>query len=646
MPDTTPDLSAGVDTGVTLRASLVGLGGAVFLNVASILAFIESNADFCSDYCGAGIVIVFAIVCVGNLMVRQVREVWALTRPELTTVFIMVLLAGAIPTEGLCAFFIRGLVAPFYSSDMRMIEEMVPRIPTWLAPQGSETIRRFFEGLPKGASIPWDAWIVPMFFWLMFIVTLYFVSLCVMVVLRKQWVYNERLAYPVARLAVEMVEGQVETPDQPSIYRNWYLWLGAAIPIFFHAFQALHAIWPAVPFARLCGHRIRGLGLFNVWWDVNFPVIGFSYFIGLDVAFSLWFFYLFSTVENGILCYLGFIPGGDVQSYSRPPVAHQCTGGLIVLVIAIFWIGRKSIGDALRQAFCRGQPRTDQGEVMSYRTAVLGALIGFVFLARWLHFAGMSFWAAFLFMIAVFFILIGLTRAVTQAGIIFVKSPMLPAMFVLRTIGAKTLGPDNVAWFGHTMILFGDTRAQMMPFVANGLKLSDFVGQHKRRLAWVGGVTVLACIAASFFTLVGMAYTRGANNCRWILSPNLWGYGQTLSQVKNPTDVQVGRLAFTGIGAVFTLLLMYLQKWFAWWPFHPVGFVFSTNYGIARSWLGIFIGWLIKWTVLKVGGMRLYTSYMPFFIGLILGEFLSAGAFSALLYFAFDVQPPSFWPNL
>ena len=203
MPDPTPDLSDTGDTGVTLRATLVGLTGAVSLNVGSILAFIESNADFCSDYCGAGIVIVFAIVCVGNLMVRQVREAWALTRRELATVSIMVLVAGAIPTEGLCAFFIRGLVAPFYSSDTRMIEEMVPRIPIWLAPQGSETIRRFFEGLPKGASIPWDAWIVPMLFWLMFILTLYFVSLCVMVVLRKQWVYNERLAYPVARLAVE-----------------------------------------------------------------------------------------------------------------------------------------------------------------------------------------------------------------------------------------------------------------------------------------------------------------------------------------------------------------------------------------------------------------------------------------------------------
>ena len=258
----------------------------------------------------------------------------------------------------------------------------------------------------------------------------------------------------------------------------------------------------------------------------------------------------------------------------------------------------------------------------------------------------MSFWAALVFMLAVFSMLIGLTRAVTQAGIIFVKGPMLPAMFVLRTIGAKTLGPENVAWFGHTMILFGDTRAQMMPFIANGLKLSDMTGQHRRRLAWAAGLAILACIGASFYVLVYMAYTRGANNCRWILSPYLWGYGQTLSEVRNPTDVEPGRLAFTGIGALFTLMLMYMQKWFPWWPFHPIGFVFSTNYGIARSWLGIFLGWLVKWTVLKVGGMRLYNSYMPFFIGLILGEFISAGAFSCLLYFAFDAKLPSFWPNL
>ena len=646
MADTVREFTDGHPSGVTLRSALVGVAAGVVLDVGAILAYIESSADFCSDYCGAGMVIVFAVVCVGNLLLREVRASWAMTRAELIVVFICLLVAAAIPTEGLMGFFVRGVVAPFYRSDPRLVEEMVPRIPTWLAPQGSETIRCFFEGLPKGASIPWDAWIVPMFFWLLFILVLYFVSLCVLVVLRKQWVHHERLAFPVARLAVEMVEGQVETEGRPSIYRNWYLWMGAAIPTFFHAFQALNAIWPAVPFAKLCGHSVPGLRLFSVWWDVNFPVIGFSYFIGLDVAFSLWFFYLFCTVENGVLAYIGVGPGHDVQSYSRAPVAHQCTGGLIVLVLALLWIARRSIWEAVCGAFGAKGGRRDQDEVMSYRMALFGSFLGFLFMARWLQFAGMSYWAAFLFMLCVFFVLIGLTRAVTQAGIIFVKSPMLPAMLLLRTVGAKTLGGDNVSWLGHTMILFGDTRAQMMPFLANGLKLTEFVGKHRRRLAWVGGLTVLACIAASFVTLVGMAYTRGGNNCRWILSPSLWGYNQTLSQVKNPTDVEPFRLVFTAIGAAFTLLLMTMQKWFAWWPFHPVGFVFSTNYGIARSWLGIFIGWGVKWTVLKVGGMRLYKSYMPFFIGLILGEFLSAGAFTFLLYFGFDIQPPKFWPNL
>ncbi len=635
------------ETGVTPRAVFTGLVAAAALNIGSVLAFIESSSDFCSDYCGAGIVIVFALVCVGNLILKRALPGWALAPRELVVVFILVLISGAMPTEGLNGFFVRGVVAPFYVSNPRIASEMVPRIPRWLAPQGDEPVRWFFDGMPRGASIPWDAWIIPLFFWLLFIFTLYFVSLCVLVVLRKQWVEHERLAFPVARLAIEMVEGQVESPGKPSIYRRGLLWLGAAIPTFFHTFQALHAIWPGVPFSKLCGYRVPGLGLFNVWWDVNFPVIGFSYFISLDVAFSLWFFYLLCTVENGVLNYVGVIPEGhDVQSYSGPAVAHQTFGGLIVLVLALLWVARKHIGSVFREAVRPSTPPADADEVLPYRVAVFGALIGFLFLARWLQFAGMSFWCAFLFMLTVFILLIALTRAVTQAGIIFVKSPMLPAMFLLRSIGAKTLGPDNVAWFAHTMILFGDTRAQMMPFLANGLKLADWVGARKRRLAWAIGLVIVASFAASFYTLVYCAYTRGANNCRWILSPWLWGYGQTLSQVQNPTDVNPLRLVFTGLGALITLGLMWMQKWFAWWPFHPIGFVFSTNYGIARSWLGIFLGWLIKLTVLRVGGMSLYNRGLPFFVGLILGEFISAGAFTALLYFGFDVQPPRFWPNL
>ena len=40
-----------------------------------------------------------------------------------------------------------------------------------------------------------------------------------------------------------------------------------------------------------------------------------------------------------------------------------------------------------------------------------------------------------------------------------------------------------------------------------------------------------------------------------------------------------------------------------------------------RLWLPVFMAWLIKALVLRYGGLRGYRAALPFFIGLVLGEF-------------------------
>jgi hypothetical protein len=60
---------------------------------------------------------------------------------------------------------------------------------------------------------------------------------------------------------------------------------------------------------------------------------------------------------------------------------------------------------------------------------------------------------------------------------------------------------------------------------------------------------------------------------------------------------------------------------FLWWPFHPAGYLVAGSFGLFRLWFPIFLSWLLKVLILRYGGLRGYRLALPFFIGLVLGEF-------------------------
>lgn len=60
-------------------------------------------------------------------------------------------------------------------------------------------------------------------------------------------------------------------------------------------------------------------------------------------------------------------------------------------------------------------------------------------------------------------------------------------------------------------------------------------------------------------------------------------------------------------------------------------------------WFSIFLAWLIKLAVLKYGGPWLFRATRPFFIGLIVGQFVAAGAWLAIDYFTGMTDNVVFW---
>ena len=84
-------------------------------------------------------------------------------------------------------------------------------------------------------------------------------------------------------------------------------------------------------------------------------------------------------------------------------------------------------------------------------------------------------------------------------------------------------------------------------------------------------------------------------------------------------------MAFMGGGVVLTLILFILRMRFFWWPLHPAGYPLAVSSSIDYFWFTFFISWALKAVILKYGKVRGYQRAIPFFFGLILGDFITDG---------------------
>jgi len=73
------------------------------------------------------------------------------------------------------------------------------------------------------------------------------------------------------------------------------------------------------------------------------------------------------------------------------------------------------------------------------------------------------------------------------------------------------------------------------------------------------------------------------------------------------------------------LLLTSLRLRFLWWPLHPIGYAMAGTAIMLNLWFSMFAAWVLKGLLVRYGGLKAYRRSLPFFLGLILGDFLSAG---------------------
>ena len=177
------------------------------------------------------------------------------------------------------------------------------------------------------------------------------------------------------------------------------MWVGFAIPAFIHTLNGLHAYFPTLPNIPirfwldpfLVGRPLNALKPFQI--VVLMSMVGFSYLLTLEVAFSLWFFFLFFKLQCLIGSMLGFLitkgPGVKWTAYSFS--AAQEAGVCLTLAGFALFKARGHIKQLFLSGFGDRSAQSDvQNEPMPAWLTVFGLLGGVSLLIYLSHLMGMS----------------------------------------------------------------------------------------------------------------------------------------------------------------------------------------------------------------------------------------------------------------
>ena len=589
--------------------------------------------------------LIFTLVLL-NKLVARFRPKLALTPAEILIVYIMLSIASAVAGRDTMENLLPTLGHPFwFANESNTYSTFLNNIPKWLAPQDHWVLKGYYEG--NVSLYDWrliKAWLPIVGVWSVFICALLFVMLCINVIVRRHWMDLEKLSFPTVYLPVEMARDQ-------HFFRNRTLWIGFALPFAIQTMNGLHTLYPNVPYLNL---KLQDIGGYFVsppwngmgWTPISFYpfAIGMAFFLPLDLSFSCWFFYLMRKAEAVLGVALGATSPGGYVAASWPFCKEQGTGAWIGLCLLMVWSGRKHLIEIARAAFM-GQDRSgggregafskatdDSDELLSYRTAciglILGMLVAFVFCTR----AGMPVWLPPIYLGLYFLLSIGITRIRAELGPPAHELNWVnPEAVIVSVLGTSVIGAQGLTALSYMFWFNRGYRSHPMPHQLEGMKIGRETRMEPRRLLIAMALACVVGVIATFWALLLVFYKNGqatANIQSYTTGIGSEAFNRLEDWTKNPRSTNFTSLAWMGLGFSFTAFLMAMKSRFFWWPFHPAGFALANSYALEYWWMTLLIGWLIKTVVVRYGGITGYRKALPFFLGMILGDYIAASMWS------------------
>ena len=479
-------------------------------------------------------------------------------------------------------------------------------------------LRGFFEGGETFHTAEhFNTWLIPVLVWTGIIFAIFFTFICVNIIIRKQWTERDKLSYPIIQVPIELTAPR--TMSRP------LLWIGFSVSALIEIVNGLHHLFPIIPgiplyyFYNSTEKPWHALG----WMVFNIDpfVTGLTFFAPLDLAFSVWFFHLFFKAQQIITqtesVYISFFRTHGVYG------TQQGLGAWTTLGILSLWMTRRHLSQVWRKLV--GQPSTldDSTEPMRYRFAVLGLVLAMTFLVLLLRQAGLSL-SVILFYFAIYLLMsIAITRARAVLGppyhqIVFTS----PQGFMVDVMGTRALGASNLTILSFLYAFNRENTSHPMPNQLEAFKIAERTGINNTHILLGMVLALILSILVSFWAYFHVMYEHGvvAKAHGPLINTGYELFRQLTSWLQYPKQPNYTATLFIGLGGVFTVFLMGMQRRFIWWPFHPAGYALGASWGMIHVWTSVLLGWAIKGIILRYGGLRAYRNAVPFFIGLILGE--------------------------
>ncbi len=583
-----------------------------------------------------GVLLLFSVVLAANLLVSRSSPVSALRVWELAVVFGMMWVGAAALQIGILHNSLGVMSAPEYfaSPENRWDEYYLPHIPVWTIP-GDRTgaVRMFYNGAPAGTAIPWEAWLIPLFWWGSFLAALLGAIVSLMAVVHEQWHEHEKLTFPMAEIGLAMVGHEENGNWQATWMRSRGFWIAAAIPFLILVWNSLN--WFSTSFPRIgitqdpSEINVRYLPIIATRLDPF--VLGIAYFAPVQILRGMWLGFLIIGAEIGLGQKFGFAegmnPGFEPWSdWGTQTTAWQCLGSIVLWVLWGFWVGREHFRRVINSGLGRptGLPERLRRR---YRGAFWGFIVAVSYLAFWFHALGMEWPVVVLFLPMVFILALGIAKTIAVGSFMQVEGPVSAQTFVMQTMGTAFISQASMAALVLSYVTFRSSNGIMMAQVAFASRMSDAKGASRRNLYLGIGISVFAVLAVGTVTMIYLGYDVGAFNfgSHAFRVGHIEAYDTLRLKKEEAITTDWLRVGFFVGGMALMGFILLMRTWFAGFWLHPVGFTYATSAAASITVMNIFLAWLAKLALLKLGGHQLADRAQRVFLGLICGHTLGVG---------------------